>query len=541
MCVGTVITLSFQRRATSTPFSLDALRFYNSVFALRFDWNLPLTLLLPLGLFIAFSLVPPALWSGALTPNVIIRNVTEHVPIPNIGHVDTSDNPLFGMGGDWTGSGGCPWLSSNNVDLNQERNISFHNCLHASRFAFINSASTASALNPLPGGGTGKGFVHTKQDRSGYSILGRSYGVGGGVGVVNVPELQARLSYGFVEPGLHTKVHCTLNRTAAFQVQVQGSGSTSGLFIYQSDGNGTLPEGLSVNYGSLIGATYVGYSPADIFAWASAYNNASVSYFALAAVADGCEEPTTASCLYRFGKLHRTQCQLQFVAQDFQVKVNNVNRTLTVTPQENITWPSYADALLSQLASEHNYMSLNDGQFGGSGLGHGILNNVNIVRAYANESSFSSESMLRGTEAFIADIMDNTLMLFAQSRLFTSKSQISVPAVAAQEVVVYGTRRFIYATVGLNALIVTICIAQAIYTRFWNQLSKLDPFDTASIAVGASCGGKRLASHAPINNTTRSLFTRSTIMGSKLGGNVKVKLREVDEAICAIELADVVK
>ncbi|KAF2800467.1 hypothetical protein K505DRAFT_1523 [Melanomma pulvis-pyrius CBS 109.77] len=508
LCV--VISLSFQRYASLSPFSLNSLRFVNSAFALRVDWNLPLPFLIPLTLFIAFSLVPAAIWSGALTPNVISKNVTVPFTIPAIGTIDITENPLFGAkeGGD----GGCPWITG---DFGEEKVASFHNCFN--KLSLLYSAATASSINAIPGREEQKAPVHAKLDRSGYSFIGRSYGTGGSVGFANISEVLSPLSLSFVETGLEAKVECTVNKTAEFRLEKQDVDID--LEVYNAIGNGTLPEGLSANIGKFgLESTHFGYLALDLFSWASAYNNHSTSYFALAAVPDDCTDGNWTLCAgYGFAQLHHTQCRLDFAAKSFDLEVDNVARTIAVTPKETIEWPPYADVLLEQLSAEHSYISYNDGAFGGSELGKAIRSNIDILRAYRNESTVNTDIMLQGVEDFIADLMDNSLLSFSQSRYFGErKERRSVDAELARHVVVYGEAKFIYAAGVLNLTILLVCFGEAARMRGWKRLSGLDLLDMASVAVGASFGGSKLAAHVQTLGARRDAT-----------GKVKVRLRGI--------------
>ncbi|PVH98201.1 hypothetical protein DM02DRAFT_682685 [Periconia macrospinosa] len=464
----TVISLSFQRHASVSPFSLNSLRFVSSAFALRFDWNLPVGFLVPLILFIGFSVVPAAVWSGAITPNVVPRNTTVPFSVPAIGTVNSSlENPL--------------------------KVASFHNCL--SRLSLLGSAALSSSVSSIPGRKNEKATVCTKLDRSGYSFIGRGYGTGGSVGLVQLPGVQTPLAYSFVEASLEAKVECAVNKTSEFRLNFIKD--YDGVELYVDVGNGTLPEGLNA-----------------------------------------CDKGNATLCGYGFGELHQVQCRLGFTAREFRVEVDNTGRTISVFPQKHIDWPSYANALLTELAAEHSYMSALDSAFGGSQLGHAIRSNIDILHAYRNQTTFNETTMLNAIEDFIADVMDNSLLSFSQSRYFGRKEQRIVEADVVRNVVVYGEKRFIYATIVLHFVVLSICVIEAVRTRFWNGLRNLDLLDMASVAVAASLGGTKLAAHVQNLGMGEVLMSRKRGAATDITGAVTVRLRGMDGAMCAIEPAD---
>jgi hypothetical protein len=513
---GVVLNLSFQHHALSAPFSFNLLRFINSAFALRLDWNLPLCFLLPLATFVAFSLVPAAIWSGAVTPNVVLKNITIPFTVPSIGIFNGApkDNVV------------CPWLSGDTLDLNKQQPTSFSGC--KSKLSLLNSAATSSAINVVPGNKETKAPVHAKLDRAGYSFIGRSYGTGGSVGFVNISQVQTPLFHSFEETGLQAEVECIVNKTAEFRLEELFS-ATDGMLVFTTHGNHTLPEGLSIEP-----CRQSARISADVFAWGSVYNNRSTSWFSLAAVPDIClggETGGGGGCEYGFRQLHQTQCQLNFTARKFDVKVDNTGRTISVSPGPSIEWPSDADALLNELSSSYNDISCSAGTSGGSLLGTAIHSNINILRALRNDTSFNEETMLHSVEHFIADLTDNHLMSFVQARYFSSpEERRSVNADITKYAVVYGEAKFIYAAFVLNLSIIIICAIEALRTQFWKYISNLDFLDTASVAVGASLGGTELASHVQM------LSMRPE--ARDVSGAVKVRVRDVNGPTSAIELAN---
>lgn len=530
---GSIVALSFQQHASSAPFSLNSLRFVNSAFALRYDWNLPFFYLLPLFTFVGFSLVPPALWSGSLTPDVVAKNVTVPFKIPSVQHVNHTENPFFKRSD--AGDGICVWL--NRAAAGQgEAPPTFHNCLN--RLALLQSAASSSSLSYIPGGHGEAVQYHTKLDRSGYSFIGRSYGVGGTIGLYDLDGVKDPLSHLFKETGLQTNVECIYNSTAKFRLNQ--TDNHAGFRYWQDVGNNTMPEGLNANRGG--NGVHLVRLDIDAFSWGTAYNpDTRTAWFALAAVENPreCSKNTQRGekCGYGFLDLHKAQCRLQFEAREFNLLVDDLLRTITVVPGPVLDWPSYADDMLDEIAAEHNNIAGTDGSLGGSQIGHAIRSNVGVLRQTRNETAFNEQTTLDGIQSFISDLMDNTLMSFAQSQHFGHNASREADAEVTRNVVVYGKASFVYATVCINLLIVAICILEAVRTRFWKHICKLDLLDMASVAVGASYGGSKLAAQMQSLDQTRFLLPGPRASVQEITGSVKVRLRDINDSMCAIEPA----
>ena len=529
---GSIIALSFQHRASYTPFSLNSLRFVNSAFALRYDWNLPFQYLTPLVLFIAFSLVPAAVWSGAITPNIVGKNVTISFSIPMVRHVNQSQDSLPSRSID---DGDCPWLIGGRQD---DAQTNFGNCFD--KLALLQSAAATSSLSKIPSSNGKFAFdlapYSAKLDRSGYYYIGRNYGIGSTVGLIDIPEVKHPLSYTFVESGLYMDVSCIVNKTSNYTMY--WTGEANGWQYWADPTDGVLPEGLDIARGG--GATHVVRLAMDAFSWGTAFNPRSrTTWFALtAANSTLCDNVKPGDkCGYGFPELNQTQCRIQFTPKEFQVSVDTVLRSITVNAGKTVEWPTYADDLLAELAVEHNIIAFTDGSLGGSQLGHALRSNVAVARATLNETTFSKETMLHAVQEFIANIMDNSYMSFMQAQYFGHKAKGQVNAEVSRNVAVYGKAKFVYAAVLLNFLIFGMCIAEAIRTRFWKDISAIDLLDTASIAVGASYGGTKLAAHMQAKGMNASRFPgpRPSVRG--INGAVKLRLRNFDGSICALEPA----
>ncbi|KAF2002965.1 hypothetical protein P154DRAFT_561474 [Amniculicola lignicola CBS 123094] len=526
----TVISLSFQRHAATKPFSLNSLRLINSIYALRFDFTLPFHLILVLVAFVGFSVVPAALWSGAITPNVVSKNITQPFSVPHIELIDynnpiaperltTRNEPTPVI---------CPWISGAGQDIYNATMGDYHTCYD--KLSYLSSASTSSALNAIPGLKSDKerkAHIHTKLDRSGYSFIGRSYGAGGTVGLVPIPVVQFPLSYTFAEVGLQAQVECQYNQSSTFELKFVQSGTQ--LMEFNSDGRFAMPDGQNSSF------TFSQYGRLgqDFFSWGERFSNRT-QYLALAAVPVTVKQNTCSpkdnppQCGYGYAILDKISCRMNFTANSMKVGVDAVARTISVEPKHEAEWPSYADDMLYEVSREMGWISANDGTFGGSGLGSAIKSNIKILASNLNQTYGSDNSTtLRAVESFVADMFDNSLQAFYLTYYYRPKDRKGVVAEVSRAVVVYGEARFIYAAVVLNLVVLIVFAWEAIRTNFWKDIANIDLLDIVSVSTATSYGGNKLASHVSSLGVKRSV--------SVSAGTVKVRLRKINKTMSAIE------
>ncbi|KAI0376929.1 hypothetical protein F5Y04DRAFT_292365 [Hypomontagnella monticulosa] len=115
----------------TSPVSLYDLRLASSASSLKFTWSLPWRSTLLLLTFLILSLVCGALWSSAITPNVVMSNITISFDVPYIQSVNFSDNALFGTAAG-SRTGDCPWQATKyQWQLGSGVYGSFHYCLNS--------------------------------------------------------------------------------------------------------------------------------------------------------------------------------------------------------------------------------------------------------------------------------------------------------------------------------------------------------------------------------------------------------------------------
>ncbi|KAI1339764.1 hypothetical protein F5Y15DRAFT_68719 [Xylariaceae sp. FL0016] len=176
------ITLNLTTRLTlaSRGLTLDSLKFLNCLCGNRVDWNVESTYLSALILFVLFNMVPSALWAGAITPAITMSTSEYVLEVPEF------SNP-YGMIG-------AIFDNSSYTTVDARGTFTFFPQINLG--GFISDAR--EAIDPF-------GLVnsHAKMDRSGYTYLTRSYGVGSSVGIMD-DFWNPVLSYQYYETGFKT-------------------------------------------------------------------------------------------------------------------------------------------------------------------------------------------------------------------------------------------------------------------------------------------------------------------------------------------------
>jgi hypothetical protein len=193
------------------------------------------------------SVVPAPLWAAAIAPLPTRRDATGviHIPTFNVSNTTVmwdSDSDKEGYGYQNSDS----WLSEQGF---------FSYTSQISKQALLSSAREAS----LSVNGTRK---HNKLDKTGFSYVGRSYGMGSVAGFANVSGVQNPEWFRYNETGLRADVSCFYNQSIDLHLE-QVHNDTFG--VWQT--YGTLADGSSARY-----IQYASWTNFDLFAWSCIYD-----------------------------------------------------------------------------------------------------------------------------------------------------------------------------------------------------------------------------------------------------------------------------
>lgn len=210
-----------------------------------------------------------------------------------------------------------------------------------SKGAILNAASSASTTNTT-------GLLHAKLDKTGCIYFRRSYGTSSAVGVVDMP-IKNSLRYTYEETTFAAHAKCSHDASMIFSFD-----SWTSEQMHTCRFNGFAPDNQR-----LTGGPITGWLLKDLFAWGVSYNNQSHS-FHLAAVAGAKLDDDP----WKFAEFNATQCRIDFMPQEFEVHVDNVNKIITATanPTADIAWPDFMDALLSELHDWISNFTATDGE-----------------------------------------------------------------------------------------------------------------------------------------------------------------------------------
>ncbi|OJJ71078.1 hypothetical protein ASPBRDRAFT_80378, partial [Aspergillus brasiliensis CBS 101740] len=221
--------------------TLNDLAFWSALSTPTTNFSLPVPHIILTFLLANLSAVLSALWTGALTPTSTTTTANTTILIPSYtnrsfikeypSQIDTTGPTLRTSLGYFTYSVGVGLLTS-----------------------LVSSASTASPLT-----GSLRTRSHPKLDSTGYTYLGRSYGVGGPVGLTDqniAASFPHAANYTYRERGYLAHVSCLYNTSTLFLLE---DTYDTALYVAQ----GPLPDS-NVSSGEY--STYTGWSTDTIVA-----------------------------------------------------------------------------------------------------------------------------------------------------------------------------------------------------------------------------------------------------------------------------------
>lgn len=177
------------------------IQFWANLCTLHPDWSLLSKFLIPLVGFMALTIVPSALWAGAMSP--ISTQVAEirHVTLPGYANISQV----------------CEYPSEfDSVKVMRNSKGTFaYNVGMALEGDLLSSAATATTID-------GTLRRHRKLDNSAFVYNGRSYGVGASVGLTDDGIVTAENAdfYIYQETGYDVRVNCIHNDTADFGLKL---------------------------------------------------------------------------------------------------------------------------------------------------------------------------------------------------------------------------------------------------------------------------------------------------------------------------------
>lgn len=197
-----VINFSTRILLTQWAPTLDRLKMWKALSNKSIDLALPFSFLAPLTLVWALTLGVGSLWTGALTPNLVARNITADIPVPFY-----ASDPL-GQAWNQTWTPIAPHL----VTRSPLGTFSYTPAYDRGN-SMINTA--AGVIYDKDANGK-----RPRSDKTGYTYSTRSYGVGSSLGLAQSfsQEYRHPMMYHYQEIGYNASVVCNFNASSQWGI-----------------------------------------------------------------------------------------------------------------------------------------------------------------------------------------------------------------------------------------------------------------------------------------------------------------------------------
>lgn len=478
LALRTTCNSFFRLRIRKTPMCLEKLSLWTAVATAQVDFNLSFRNLVICLLVAVSSVVPGALWTGALTPIVVSTGLLHGtIDVPRF----TAASARF-----WNSEfeirqpGMYLWNLVNFCQQVQDQRGFIPSCpVPALQPLLLLSAISATTIDGSP-------RLHAKLDNSQWTYIGRSYGVGASVALV-APDLSANSAaigtelYQYLEDGYLSDVTCIKNSTSAFAIHLEETGiGSDGLSLYNV--NGSLPNEPAGVYEYFPMINFRDdYS--EVLAWAARSIN-------------GWNSIAIASGLQNYTDFNQTQCEVTFTPTTFNVSVDTAAKAITVT----ISKPSADDIeptgdLTAHVINSLNLLSRMSDTLYQPVLGNALsLNTASMAHRLSLQNSSGNENAITlGVADSFTAMIDDLLVAYGASQLINANDSTPQAAIGYVKAVQIGTRVYVISIFVLNTFIIFGVLFEALRTRCWTDLMKFNPLDIKSVIISASAGGEELA------------------------------------------------
>ena len=449
------------------------------------------------------AVLPGAIWAGALTPVV-----TSTIIMPSASWFYPAspylDVPRYSPASAefWNVTS---WVAPSDT-IRTEKGIFTYSPNYALQGLILNVA--ASATSP-----DGTAQNHTKIDNSRFTYLGRSFGVGSSVGLVDDSLNSTNtLGYNYTEVGYSAQVTCIVNDTSDWTLTlVSLSDDETFPNTYLAAGN--LVNGASDGY-----AACGLYNDNDIVALVGhTFNDQNV--FAIASGAS-------------YAALDGVQCNAEFVPTNFSISVNVTESTVIVTPLlQSVPVPNMESTgaiVAITMREPTSFSQQNACDLYRSVIGDTLTSNIANINASWDPTlnaltGYQSKTTLQGVEDSLTSMVDNVLLAYSSAQLMIANDTYQAPTTALIKSVRIGEAIYIYTVAAVNFLVVLVFIFEISRTRGWKDLRRFDYTNIKSLVVGTSMGGTAIA-----NAVRRAHASERTVWdgtsGDVIAGNIAVRL-----------------
>ncbi|KAE8448319.1 hypothetical protein EG329_009563 [Mollisiaceae sp. DMI_Dod_QoI] len=482
--------------------TLDRLDFWNAICSSRIDWTLRGTKIPLVLLFLITTRIPAAFWAGALAPTMTKADLKRHNMTTSVPRYTPQSLDAF-----------SPQSLFNITDPMISTPLGIFSFSPVrDRFGFLlNDGASASSQN------TSEVQLYKKNDNSNFTYYGRSYGVGGSVGLADKQiggRFEGLESFSFNETGTMTEVSCIFNQSTDFHLELAfQSDQITFPNIYRATG---CPPWIGPGVGC--GAfSEIGIGNDDnvvaVAHWGGP--NATVQDFSgTLAIASG----------KNYTALNNTQCNVTMTPRKFKVNVSVKRELIEVIPlnatvmngtnPEPIVRGAFTTmASLSEVASTKFT----------SAIGNMLKNNIyNVVLQQTSESN--DTKILRGISEAMQVVTDDALVAYSSAQLMLAKESDQVPIHIVVNALSIGTGPYIYTITTINTLVLLLVIFEAVRTKGWKGMPRFNYMSLKSTVVSSSMGGETVGRKAEeIHKSAGQTWTGNA--KDRKNGNIAVRLK----------------
>ncbi|KAK3652900.1 hypothetical protein LTR56_004848 [Elasticomyces elasticus] len=472
-----------------TPVGLEKLGYWAALTSGQIDTTLPARLLFMCASLVALSVVPGALWTGALTPLLEVSGLPTEASIEVPAFTQASTDI-------WDSEFEMRDLELWNLVQNCKGTGLITSCpVPALQGALLSTASSATAIN-------GSVRRHAKIDSSDWSYLGRSYGLGSSFGLTKVQSEGTVLAVSYTEYGFAADVHCVFNTSSAYSLEFleTADGGTS-VAVYAAQGY--LPNSFDEGSGLGDGENYsVVSSSSDptaskILAW-------------LARAIGGRNFIVIAAGSKGYNQFDQAQCEVVFQPSAFNVSANITSKQIVVLPNPSV------HAAITQLPNvtttanainSVNLLSRRSSSLYTSVLGDALARNlVSLVdQTDSADTKIKQSDVLRSLEDSFSAMLDDILGAYGAAQIILGRDTDVVSVIPTGRTTRIGEPIYIYLAAGLTGLVLLVQLVEIVRTRCWSGLVILNIFDVRSVILAASAGGSGIANDFRSSTTSRSM------------------------------------
>lgn len=342
--------------------------------------------------------------------------------------------------------------------------------------ALLNTAREATTLN-------GALRNHSKLDTPSWTYQGRSYGVGGSVGLGSVRKIPVDFhltGYSFEEDGYNASAHCYYASYSNLTIQHKKNQGSLGIFRLQ----GTVPNVFPDPQDPMIAwcdKPCKDTTRSAMFAWVAGNDRQGQHVVAIAATA-----------WYR-NDFSNLTCSLEFHPTKFTVSVNATNTSITVTSNDNTTTgPDPKGHLVRDTIRSLHFLSRLSPSLYISVMGDAFQSNANSIQMRFPTMA-RPEAVLRATEDSFEAILDDILSIYGGGQIGIANAITNTTIKGTFNSFRLGKPLVHDLTLLVNLVIVSGIVFESIRTKCWRNLPKYDIADFKSTVTAASFGGTAIS------------------------------------------------